>query len=101
MDTKQLIIEAKARFNHNAAKAYIKDKYESKLTVADQGGLWVASPEMISFLSSSTILEIVIIDTYSNPVKVNRAALLTTLEKTYHSVMELWQSEWAALEKKR
>ncbi len=31
MDTEQLIIDVKARFAHNASKAYLKDKYESKL----------------------------------------------------------------------
>jgi len=38
MDTQNLIIESKARFNHNQAKQYLKDKYQSKLTFADQGG---------------------------------------------------------------
>ena len=28
MDTKQLITEAKIRFNHNSAKSYLKDKYK-------------------------------------------------------------------------
>jgi len=101
MDTKQLITEAKARFNHNSAKAYLKDKYESKLSVADQGGLWVATVELISFLTISTMDHVVLLDTYSNPVKVNRAALLTKLDKTYTYVMDQWHTEWAALEKKR
>jgi len=101
MDTKQLITEAKVRFNHNSAKAYIKDKYESKLSVADQGGLWVASIELISFLSISTQDKVVLLDAYSNPVKVVRKDLLLKLEKTYHHVMDQWHTEWAALEKKR
>ena len=101
MDTKQLITEAKARFNHNSAKAYLKDKYESKLSIADQGGLWTATIELISFLSNSTQTNIVLIDSYGNPIKVNRADLLVKLEKTYTYVMEQWHSEWAVLEKKR
>jgi hypothetical protein len=101
MDTKQLITEAKARFNHNSAKAYLKDKYESKLSVADQGGLWVATIELISFLSTNAQSHVVLPDSYGNPVKVNRADLLTKLDKTYTYVMEQWYSEWAALEKKR
>ncbi len=101
MDTKQLITEAKARFNHNSAKAYLKDKYESKLSVADQGGLWVVTIELISFLSTNTHPHIVLIDSYGNPVKVNRTALLTKLDNTYNTVMEQWHLEWTALEKKR
>jgi hypothetical protein len=101
MDTKQLLTEVKARFNHNSAKAYLKDKYESKLCVADQGGLWKITPELISAVSSFTTDTVVLLDNYGNPVKVNRANLLLKLEKTYNDVMEQWHSEWATLEKAR
>lgn len=101
MDTRTLIQEAKARFNHNSAKAYIKDKYESKLIVAEQGGLWKATPELISFLAISDKQFIVILDNYSNPVRVDREQLLTKLDKTYHYTMEQWYNEWKELENKR
>ena len=52
MDTKTLIAEAKARFIHNSAKHYLAEKYNAKLIVADQGGLWKADQQTITFLSS-------------------------------------------------
>ncbi len=52
MDTKTLITEAKARFAHNSAKDYLKEKYNAKLLVAEQGGLWRADKETISFLTA-------------------------------------------------
>ena len=72
MDTKTLISEAKARFNHNSAKAQLKDKYDGKLIIADQGGLWKADRETISFLNSLTDETVVIIDSFDNPVEVKR-----------------------------
>jgi hypothetical protein len=101
MDTKTLITEAKARFNHNSAKAYLKDKYDSKLTVADQNGLWRADLETINFLNSSTDTEVVLMDSFDSPVKVNRQILLDKLNQVYKTTMEEWHSEWAELEKKR
>lgn len=101
MDTKTLISEAKARFNHNSAKAYLKDKYDSKLIVADQGGLWKATPELIGFLASSTDEHVVLIDTFDNPVLVNRVRLHDILYKTYNDAMHLWFAEWKDLESKR
>ncbi len=101
MDTKTLISEAKARFNHNSAKAYLKDKYDSKLNVADQNGLWRANLETINFLHSSTDSEVVLIDSFSSPVKVNRQSLLDKLNQVYKVTMEEWYTEWAELEKKR
>ena len=101
MDTKTLITEAKARFNHNSAKAYLKEKYESKLIVADQLGLWSANPATINFLTSSTEDEIIIIDNFNNPVKIKRKLLLAKLNAVYKSTMEEWYTEWVELEKKR
>ena len=101
MDTKTLIAEAKARFSHNSAKAYLKDKYDSKLIVASQGGLWKADKQTISFLNSFTDNFIVVIDTFDNPVQVNRDQLLELLQTTYNTVMLEWYKEWKELEGKR
>ena len=101
MDTKTLIAEAKARFNHNSAKSYLKDKYDSKFIVADQLGLWRANIETINFLNASTDEYVILIDTFNNPVKVNRIDLLHKLNDTYKTTMEEWYNEWIELEKKR
>ena len=101
MDTKTLIADAKARFNHNSAKAYLKEKYEAKLLVAEQGGLWKADSQTIAILNASPDTEIVLIDTFGNPVKVNRAVLLDRLDLVNHRVMNDWYDEWQELETKR
>ena len=101
MDTNQLIADTKARFSHNSAKAYLQDKYNSKLLVAEQGGLWRADAQTISLLNSFMLLEIVVMDTFGNPVKVNRAELLEKLQDVYATVMEEWYKEWSELEAKR
>ena len=101
MDTNSLLADIKARFNHNSAKDYLKDKYESKLVFADQSGLWNVSTEMLSFLRTSTSPEIILLDTYSNPVKVDTSKLLSKAESIYDSVMTDWAKEWKELESKR
>ncbi len=101
MDTTQLISDVKARFAHNSAKAYLKDKYQSKLIVAEQGGLWTASPTLIAFLSSLPTDYIVIIDNFDNPVSVNVSELQEKMIHTYTTVMDAWNAEWETLESKR
>ena len=101
MDIKLLISEAKARFNHNSAKAYLKDKYESKLIIAEQGGLWKADQQTITFLLSMPNGELVLMDTFDNPVKVDRLSLTYKLVEVYNSVMTEWANEWKELEQKR
>ena len=71
MDTKKLISDAKARFAHNSAKVYLKEKYESKLIIAEQGGLWKADADTITILtalSNQFETKTVLIDTFDNPV---------------------------------
>lgn len=101
MDVNSLLAEAKARFNHNSAKAYLEEKYQNKLLVADQGGLWKADVDTIVALNSFSSDQLVLIDTFSNPVKVNRVLLLEKLSLVYESVMEDWYNEWKELESKR
>ena len=101
MDTKTLVKDAKARFSHNSAKAYLKEKYSSKLVIAEQGGLWRADAQTIGFLNSFSDETLVVIDTFDNPVKVNRIELLESLTKTYTKIMTEWNSEWKELERKR
>lgn len=101
MDTKTLIIEAKARFNHNSAKAQLKDKYDGKFIIAEQGGLWKASPELIAILHAFDDNFIILIDNFDNPVQVNREQLLAVLKDTYNKVMLEWYKEYKELETKR
>ena len=104
MDTKTLITEAKARFAHNSAKDYLKEKYNAKLLVAEQGGLWKADKETIAFLSimvNDYDDKVVLIDTFDNPVLVDRSELLTKLKDVYNSAMAEWYNEWKELASKR
>lgn len=104
MDTKTLIAEAKARFAHNSAKEYLREKYEAKLLIAEQGGLWRADQQTITFL---TVMpdgghdKLILMDTFDNPVLVDRSKLLSKLKGVYRSVMADWHNEWTSLENKR
>lgn len=101
MDTQTLIQEAKARFNHNLAKATLKEKYENKLILADQGGLWKADTSTITFLSSFKEKNLVLLDTFGNAVQVDRKDLLDKLKEVYFTVMNEWYQETKELEGKR
>jgi hypothetical protein len=101
MDTKTLIKEAKARFDHNSAKQLLKEKYQQKLIVANQSGLWKASPEIIGYLSINTSDTVFLVDSYENPLLVNRVELLDVLYKTYNDTMALWHEELKELRQYR
>jgi hypothetical protein len=101
MDTKTLLAESKARFSHNSAKQYLKEKYESRLTVAEQGGLWKADKDTLALLNAFDTQKLVIMDTFNNPVEVDRKELLDVLKTVYDTTMTDWLKEWKELEGKR
>lgn len=101
MDTNQLVKDVKARFNINYQKQQLREKYNAKLIIADQGGLWRATPELIGFLSISDRTHGVILDTYENPIHVNINQLQKKLRETYNLVMEQWHSEYETLKNNR
>jgi hypothetical protein len=101
MDTKQLIIDTKARFAHNAAREYLKEKYNGKLLIAHAGGLWRADKDTISFLAALIADTVVLLDTFNKPISVNRTALLEVLIEKYTEVMTEWHREWTAVEEAR
>jgi hypothetical protein len=101
MDTKNLVEQAKIRFSHNASKIYLTEKYQNKLVIASQNGLWKSDQNTISFLNSCTGKYIIMVDTFGNPVKVNRFELLKTLSENYYEIMNKWFEEYSELENKR
>lgn len=101
MDVASLITDTKARFAHNSAKEYLREKYSNKFFVADQGGLWKADNQTISMLQAFTTEKLILIDTHNNPVEVDRQLLLEKLTNVYNLNMSEFYKEWKELENKR
>lgn len=103
MDTTKLIADAKARFKHQENKIYLKEKYTAKLQFAHQGGMWTASPVLISFLnaiinnSTTTVLQ----DNFENPIQIDVQSLLDEAIKRYNGAMQEWHCEYKELAKNR
>ena len=85
MDTNQLIAHSRARFEHEAARRTLREKYQAKFTFAHAGGMWLAGPELLTVLKLCSG-ESVILDLYQNPVKIQA-------EELYELVMARWQEQ--------
>ncbi len=101
MDIQSLLSEAKARFAHNSAKDYLREKYKNKFLVADQNGLWVADATTITFLQSFDSEKVVLLDTHNRPVEVDRLSLLDKLKSVYQENMAEYLKEFKETETKR
>lgn len=89
MESNQIIKQARARFDHAAARRILREKYEAKLLFADQGGMWRAGPELLVLLNSCPDDTVVLLDLYDIPIKV-------TVKDLYQRVYEHWQEQMLA-----
>jgi hypothetical protein len=96
-----IVTRIRTRFDHAAAKKTLQEKYESRMLFAHAGGMFKSTPEMISFLSLYNNEEIVLLDLYDNPVKVNSDTLRSEMQKRWYEQMNAWLVEWAELQRQR
>lgn len=94
MDTQNLIKQARARFQHQEHKLYLKEKYSNQLTVANQGGMWTITPELLVFLRTCSNETAILIDNFDKPVRVNIKQMLVDFEDVYQRVTESWYEEF-------
>lgn len=102
MDTEQLISHNRTRFEHAASKRLLKEKYQAKMTFAYRGGLWRAGPELNNTIfTCGRIGEIVLMDLYENPVKVDSKELMALSQERWNEQMNAWLVEHEELKKNR
>jgi hypothetical protein len=101
MNTDELVAHGRSRFEHAAARRTLKEKYQAKLTFGWNGGMFKATPEMITFLSLYGDERIVILDLYETPVEVNAKELCELMKPRLQEQMNSWLVEYEELNKNR
>ena len=102
MNTEQIKQTIRTRFDHDAAKQQLREKYEAKLLFAHAGGMWRASPELLVALKSfDQADDVVLLDEYGTPVKLNRWDLAYQVEQRWHEQTNAWLVEHEELRRQR
>jgi len=102
MDTDQLVAQARARFAHEAARRTLREKYQAKFTFAHAGGMWLAGPELLATLKCCVMdKEVVLLDLYENPVKINTKELWNLAAERWQECMNAYLVEYEQLTRNR
>ena len=101
MTTDTIVATARARFDHEAAKRTLKEKYQAKLTFAHNGGLWLAGPELLATLAACAAPTAVILDLYDTPIQVDSREFRDQVHTHWQEQMNAWLVEYDELAKKR
>lgn len=102
MNTDQLLSHSRARFDHETARRTLREKYQAKFTFAYAGGMWQAGPELLSTLKCCVMdKDVVILDIYENPIKVNTKELWNLAAERWQEQMNAWLVEFHELNNNR
>lgn len=101
MNTDNLVAHARARFDHEAAKRVLKEKYQAKMLFAYSGGMWRAGPELQTTLLTCPDSEAVLLDLYENPVRVDTKELYAQSQQRWQEQMTAWLVEYEQASRKR
>lgn len=102
MDTDQLISHSRARFEHEAARRTLREKYQAKLTFAYRGGMWRAGTELnATIFTCGRTGEVVLEDLYGNPVKIDTKELMEMSQERFNEQMNAWLLEYEQINKNR
>lgn len=93
MNSKNLAVKARARFDHEVARKVLKEKYQARMTFAYNGGMWRAGPELQTTLLTCPDSDAVLLDLYENPVKVNTKELYAMSQQRWQEQMNAWLVE--------
>lgn len=101
MDTNDLVSHARARFDHEAARRVLREKYQAKMLFAHAGGMWRAGPELQTMLLTCPDATAVLPDLYQNPIRVDTKALYAMSQQRWQEQMTAWLLEHEQMQQQR
>ena len=100
MDAQDIVEHARSRLDHAAARKVLREKYEARMIFGYNGGLFRATPEMISFLNLYGDQHIVVRDLHDTPIEAVATDLCELMRGRLQEQMNAWLIEHQALDQK-
>jgi hypothetical protein len=101
MNVEQIKTVSRTKYLHSLAKLNLKEKYESRLIVTLGDGSFRVTPDLLSFLNLYKDSEVILLDMYENPVRVNAGQLFDLAKTVYDTVMTDWRDDFQTIMKQR
>jgi hypothetical protein len=96
-----LIKQVRLSTDFQVNKRILKEKIQTDLHFAHNGGMFKITPELLAFVQSWPIDELYLEDVYENPVAVDKQVFLIMAQQHYHRVMNDWHTQYEELRKIR
>ena len=100
-DLPKIVEQVRLATEFNVNKQILREKIQTDLHMAHNGGMFKITPELLAFVQSWPISSLYIEDVYQNPVEVDKQVFLVTAQQHHHRVMNAWHDQYAELRKIR
>jgi hypothetical protein len=97
----QAIEQIKRSTDYQKNKLILREKTQTDLHLAHNGGLFKMTPELLAFVATWPTDTMYLEDAYQNPVEIDRPVFLVIAQQHYHKVMNQWTDQHAQLRKIR
>lgn len=102
MQTNQLQTIANNSFDRETARLALRERIQNSLVFAFNGGMFKATPELISFITVWPATSLYIEDIHCNPIHiVDKEFFLQKCQHHYQEQMNAWHNEYQELQKIR
>jgi len=100
-DTNKLVETVKQATDYQINRRILREKILTELHVTYNGGMFLVTRDLMSFLSTWPDNRLFIEDIYETPIEVDRNELLSQCQQRYQAVMNSWHQQHAELRKIR
>jgi ornithine carbamoyltransferase len=100
-ELEKLTTEIRRATDYQVNKKILREKIQTDLHFAHNGGLFKVTPELLAFVSTWPIDTLYLEDTYQNPIEIDRQVFLVTAQQHYQQVMNRWHQQHAELKQIR
>jgi hypothetical protein len=97
----KIVEQVRLATDFNINKQILREKIQTELHIAHNGGMFKITPELIAFVKDWPLDTLYVEDVYQNPIEIDRQVFLVTAQQHYHRVMNEWHQQYAELRKIR
>ena len=96
-----ILAQIKQATDYQTNKRILREKVQTDLHLAHNGGLFKITPELFSFVSVWPTEFLYLEDVYQNPIEIDKQVFLAQAGQCYYKAMNRWHEEHEQLKQIR
>lgn len=96
-DIEKLVSQVRQATDYQINRRILREKIQTELHLTYNGGMFLVTPTLMSFLATWPEPTLYLEDIYENPIEISRDDMLIQCRQRYQAVMNSWHQRHAEL----